>query len=138
MQNFQRCPSGFKTKPYLLKTNVPLLDWAAPSKLNVKPHFQFAPNRKIVDTVSLSESGSDSPTSPDMILGCNMICKLLGHDLKLNDDTPAIIWEDVEVPMVPCGQWNPAQIDEAFATILEPPSTYDKQQKASKRKAPVC
>jgi hypothetical protein len=83
---------------------------------------QFAPNRKIEHPVFLSESGSDSPTSPDMILGCNLIHKL-GLDLKFNDDTPAIIWEDVEVPMVPHGHWTPARIDEAFATILEPPST---------------
>jgi hypothetical protein len=84
---------------------------------------QFAPNRKIEHPVFLSESGSDSPTSPDMILGCNLICKL-GLDLnKFNDDTPAIIWEDVEVPMVNHGHWTPAQIDEAFATILELPLT---------------
>jgi hypothetical protein len=61
---------------------------------------QFAPNRKIEHPVFLSESGSDSPTSQDMILGRDLICKL-GLDLKFNDDTPAIIWKDVEVPMVP-------------------------------------
>jgi hypothetical protein len=83
---------------------------------------QFPPNRKIEHPVFLSESGSDSCTSLDMILGCNLIRKL-GLDLKFNDNTPAIIWEDVEVPMVPCGHWTPAQIDEAFATILEPPLT---------------
>jgi hypothetical protein len=44
----------------------------------------------------------------------------LGLDLKVNDDNPIIIWEDVKVPMVPHGHWMPAQIDEAFATILEP------------------
>jgi hypothetical protein len=63
---------------------------------------QFAPNRKIEHPVFLSESGSDSPTSPDMILGCDLICKL-GLDLKFNDNTPAIIWEDEEEPMVPHG-----------------------------------
>jgi hypothetical protein len=68
---------------------------------------QFAPNRKIEHPVFLSESGSDSPTSPDMILGRDLIRKL-GLDLKFNDDTPAIIWEDVEVPMVPHGHWTPA------------------------------
>jgi hypothetical protein len=83
---------------------------------------QFAPNRKIEHPVFLSESGSDSPTSPDMIIGRNLIRKL-GLDLKFNDDTPAIIWEDVEVPMVPHGHWTPAQIDEAFATILKLPLT---------------
>jgi hypothetical protein len=73
---------------------------------------QFAPNRKIEHPVFLSESGSDSPTSPDMILGRNLIRKL-GLDLKFNDNTPAIIWEDVKVPMVPRGHWTPARIDEA-------------------------
>ncbi len=72
--------------------------------------------------VFLSESGSDSLTSPEMILGHDLIRKL-GLDLKFSDDTPAIIWEDVEVPMVPHGHWTPAQIDEAFAKILELPST---------------
>jgi hypothetical protein len=57
-----------------------------------------------------------------MILGCNLIHKL-GLELKFNDDNPAIIWEDVDVPMVPHGHWAPAQIDRAFATILEPPLT---------------
>jgi hypothetical protein len=37
---------------------------------------QFTPNRKIEHPVFLSESGSDSPTSPDMILGCDLIHKL--------------------------------------------------------------
>jgi hypothetical protein len=63
---------------------------------------QFVPNRKIEHQVFLSNSGSDSPTSPDMILGRNLIRKL-GLDLKFNDDTRAIIWEDVEGPMVPHG-----------------------------------
>jgi hypothetical protein len=53
----------------------------------------------------------------------------LGLDLKFNNDTPAIIWEDVKVPMVPHGHWTPARID-------EPP--YDKQKPTSKRKAQVC
>jgi hypothetical protein len=47
---------------------------------------QFAPNRKIEHPVFLSESGSGSPTSPDMILGHDLIRKL-GLDLKFNDDT---------------------------------------------------
>jgi hypothetical protein len=120
MQNFPRCPNGYKTKPYLLKTNVPSLDgWGSSfqAEREVTLPFrltQFAPNRKIEHPVFLSESGSDSPTSPDMILGRDLICKL-GLDLKFNDDTPAIIWEDVEVPMVPRGHWTPAQIDEAFS-----------------------
>jgi hypothetical protein len=83
---------------------------------------QFAPNRKIEHPAFLSESGSDSHTSPDMILGRDLIHKLV-LDLKFNDDTPAIIWKDVEVPMVPHGHWTPAQINEAFATILELPLT---------------
>jgi hypothetical protein len=87
-----------------------------PEATNAMQNFPRCPNG------FLSESGSDSPTSPDMIIGCNLIRKL-GLDLKFNDDTPAIIWEDVEVPMVPHGHWTPAQIDEAFATILEPPLT---------------
>jgi hypothetical protein len=58
-----------------------------------------------------------------MILGCDLIHKL-GLNLKFNDDTPVTIWEDVKVStMVPHGHWTPAQIDKAFATILEPPST---------------
>jgi hypothetical protein len=96
---------------------------------------QFAPNRKIEHPVFLSESGSDSPTSPDMILGRDLIHKL-GLDLKFNDDTPAIIWEDVEVPMVPRGHWTPAQIDEAFATILEPPSTLRQAETNFEEKSP--
>jgi hypothetical protein len=96
---------------------------------------QFAPNRKIEHPVFLSESGSDSPTSPDMILGCDLIHKL-GLDLKFNDDTPAIIWEDIEVPMVPHGHWIPAQIDEAFATILEPPSTLRQAETSFEEKSP--
>jgi hypothetical protein len=83
---------------------------------------QFALNRKIKHQVFLSDSGSDSPKSLDMILGRDLIRKL-GLDLKFNDHTPAIIWEDVEVPMVPRGHWTPARIDEAFATILELPLT---------------
>jgi hypothetical protein len=70
-----------------------------------------------------------------MILGRDLIRKL-GLDLKFNDDTPAIIWEDVEVPMVPCGHWTPAQIDEAFATILEPPSTLQQAETNFKEKSP--
>jgi hypothetical protein len=57
-----------------------------------------------------------------MILGCNLICKI-GLDLTFNDNPPAIIWEDIEVPMFPCGHWTPTQIDKAFATMLEMPST---------------
>jgi hypothetical protein len=97
---------------------------------------QFAPNRKIEHPVFLSESGSDSPTSLDMILGCDLIGKL-GLDLKFNDDTPAIIWEDVEVLMVPRGHWAPAQIDEAFATILEPPLTLRQAETNFEEKSPT-
>jgi hypothetical protein len=96
---------------------------------------QFAPNRKIEHPVFLSESGSDSPTSPDMIFGRDLICKL-GLDLKFNDNTPATIWEDVEVPMVPHGHWTPARIDEAFATILEPPSTVRQAETSFEEKSP--
>jgi hypothetical protein len=70
-----------------------------------------------------------------MILGRDLISKL-GLDLKFNDDTPAIIWEDVEVPMVPRGHWTPAQIDEAFATILEPPLTLRQAEKSFEEKSP--
>jgi hypothetical protein len=96
---------------------------------------QFALNRKIEHPVFLSESGSDSPTSLDMILGCDLIRKL-GLDLKFNDNTPAIIWEDVEVPMVPHGHWIPAQIDKAFVTILEPPLTLRQAEKSFKERSP--
>jgi hypothetical protein len=96
---------------------------------------QFAPNRKIEHPVFLSKSGSDSPTSPDMILGRDLIRKL-GLDLKFNDDTPAIIWEDVKVPMVPHGHWTPARIDEAFAIILEPPSTLQQAETNFEEKSP--
>jgi hypothetical protein len=70
-----------------------------------------------------------------MILGRDLIRKL-GLDLKFNDNTPAIIWEDVEVPMVPRGHWTPAQIDEAFATILEPPSTLQQAETSFEEKSP--
>jgi hypothetical protein len=70
-----------------------------------------------------------------MILGRDLIRKL-GLDLKFNDDIPAIIWEDVEVPMVPHGHWTPAQIDEAFAAILEPPSTLRQAEKSFEEKSP--
>jgi hypothetical protein len=83
---------------------------------------QFTLNRKIEHQVFLSDSGSNSPTSPDMILGRDLIRKL-GLDLKFNNDTPIIIWEDVKVPMVPCGHWIPAQINKAFATLLQLPLT---------------
>jgi hypothetical protein len=42
-----------------------------------------------------------------MSLGRDLIRKL-ELDLKFNDNIPAIIWEDVEVPMVPRGHWTPA------------------------------
>jgi hypothetical protein len=70
-----------------------------------------------------------------MILGRDLIRKL-GLDLKFNDDTPAIIWEDVEVPMVPRGHWTPARIDEAFAMILEPPSTLRQAETNFEEKSP--
>jgi hypothetical protein len=70
-----------------------------------------------------------------MILGRDLIRKL-GLDLKFNDDIPAIIWEDVEVPMVPRGHWTPAQIDEAFATILEPPLTLQTAETNFEEKSP--
>jgi hypothetical protein len=96
---------------------------------------QFAPNRKIEHPVFLSKSGSNSPTSPNMILGCDLIRKL-GLDLKFNDDTPIIIWEAVEVTMVPLGHWTPAQIDKAFATILEPPLTLWQAETSFEEKSP--
>jgi hypothetical protein len=71
-----------------------------------------------------------------MILGRNLIRKL-GLDLKFNDDTPAIIWEDIEVPMVPHGHWTPARIDEAFATILELPSTLRQAETNFEEKSPT-
>jgi hypothetical protein len=52
-----------------------------------------------------------------MILGHDLICKL-GLDLKFNDETPATIWEDVEVPT---WRLDPSPNDKAFATILELP-----------------
>jgi hypothetical protein len=113
MQNFPRCPSGFKNKLYLLKMNVPSPEWGSlfQAECEVTLPFQLtqiAPNRKIDYQVFLSNSGSDSPTSLDMILGCDLIRKL-GLDLKFNDNTPAIIWEDVKVPMVvPHQHWTPA------------------------------
>jgi hypothetical protein len=70
-----------------------------------------------------------------MILGRNLIRKL-GLDLKFNDNTPAIIWEDVEVPMVTHGHQTPAQIDEAFATILELPSTLRQAETNFEEKSP--
>jgi hypothetical protein len=63
--------AGFETKPYLLKMNVPSLDWgiAFQAKCEVTLPFQltqFALNRKIEHQVFLSNSGSDLPTSLDM------------------------------------------------------------------------
>jgi hypothetical protein len=120
-------PKWIQDQALPTKDKCPFTGWGSSfqAKCEVTLPFQltqFPPNRKIEHPVFLSESGSDSCTSLDMILGCDLIHKL-GLDLKFNDDTPAIIWEDVEVPMVPCGHWTPAQIDEAFATILELPLT---------------
>jgi hypothetical protein len=70
-----------------------------------------------------------------MILGRDLIRKL-GLDLKFNDDTPAIIWEDVEVPMVPHGHCTPAQINKAFATILVLPLTLRQAEKSFEREKP--
>jgi hypothetical protein len=116
-----KMPKRIQDQALPTKDECPFTGWGSSfqAKREVTLPFrltQFAPNRKIEHPVFLSESGSDSPTSPDMILGCDLIFKL-GLDLKFNDDTPAIIWEDVEVPMVPRGHWTPARIDEAFATI---------------------
>jgi hypothetical protein len=72
-----------------------------------------------------------------MILGCDLIHKL-GLKLKFNDDTPLIIWEDLKVPMVPCGHWTPTQIDEVFATIVKLPLTLQQAEKSLKRKVQVC
>jgi hypothetical protein len=38
--------------------------------------------------------------------------------------------------MVPCGHWTPAQIDEAFATILELPSTLRQAETNFEEKSP--
>jgi hypothetical protein len=38
--------------------------------------------------------------------------------------------------MVPRGHWTPARIDEAFATILEPPSTLWQAETSFKEKSP--
>jgi hypothetical protein len=51
---------------------------------------QFTPNRKFEHQVFLSDQAKNSPTSPDMILGHDLIYKL-GLDLKFNDNTPVII-----------------------------------------------
>jgi hypothetical protein len=122
-----KMPTWIQDQALPTKDECPFTGWGSSFQANYKVILpfqltQFAPNRKIKHQVFLSNSGSDSPTSLDMILGCDLIRKL-GLDLKFNDDTPANIWEDVEVPMVPRGHWTPAQIDEAFTTILEPPST---------------
>jgi hypothetical protein len=71
-----------------------------------------------------------------MILGHDLIRKL-GLDLKFNDNTPAIIWKDVEVPMVPHEHWTPAQINEAFATILELPLTLRQAETNFEEKSPT-
>jgi hypothetical protein len=133
-------PKWIQDQALPTKDECPFTGWGSSfqAKCEVTLPFQltqFAPNRKIEHPVFLSESGSDSPTSPDMILGCNLICKL-GLDLKFNDDTPAIIWEDVEVPMVPGGHWTPAQIDEAFTTILELPLTLRQAETNFEEKSP--
>jgi hypothetical protein len=105
-------PKWIQDQALPTKDECPFTGWGSSfeAKCEVTLPFrltQFASNRKIEHPVFLSKSGSDSPTSLDMILGRNLIRKL-GLDLKFNDDTPAIIWEDVEVPMVPHGHWTPA------------------------------
>jgi hypothetical protein len=95
------------------KDECPLTGWGSSFQAERKVILpfrltQFAANRKIKHQVFLLDSSSDSPTSPDMILGRDLIRKL-GLDLKFNNDTPAIIWDDLEVPMVPRGHWTPAE-----------------------------
>jgi hypothetical protein len=96
---------------------------------------QFAPNRKIQHSVLLSEANTNSPTSPDLILGRDLIRKL-GLELNFRDETPAIIWDDVAVPMVPRGHWTPARIDEAFAAANEPPSALKRAEDNFDNKSP--
>jgi hypothetical protein len=72
-----------------------------------------------------------------MILGCNLIHKL-GLDLKFNDDTQAIIWEDIEVPMVPQDTGPQLKLMKPSQQFLNCLLPYDKQKQASKRKAQVC
>jgi Reverse transcriptase (RNA-dependent DNA polymerase) len=83
---------------------------------------QFAPNRKMQHTVLLSKANTNSPTPPNLILGCDLIHKL-GLELNFCNETPVILWDDVAMPMVPHGHWTPARINKAFATANEPLST---------------
>jgi hypothetical protein len=84
---------------------------------------QFTLNRKIEHQVFLSDSGTNSPTSLDMILGCDLIHKL-GLNLKFNDDTP--ISYDLGRCLNTYGpSWtqDTSPNDETFPTILELPTT---------------
>jgi hypothetical protein len=72
-----------------------------------------------------------------MILGRDLIRKL-GLDLKFNDDTPAIIWEDVEVPISLVDTGPQPESTKHLQPFLNRFQPYDKLKRASKRKAQVC
>jgi hypothetical protein len=129
-------PKWIQDQALPTKNECPFTGWGSSFQAKCTQSHTSFPIDSIEHPVFLSESGSDSPTSPDMILGHDLIRKL-GLDLKFNNDTPAIIWEDVEVathgPSWTLDTWpkltKPLQ---QFLNRLQP---YDKQKQASKRKA---
>ena len=123
---YNKIPKWIHDQATLTADQAPFIRWGSEFKADQEVILpfrltQFTPNRKIEHSILLSQANTHSSTSPDLILGCNVICKL-GLKLNFRDDTPVILWDDVAVPMVHCGQWTPARIDEAFATASAPPS----------------
>jgi hypothetical protein len=106
-------PKWIQDQALPTKDECPFTGWGSSfqAKCKVTLPFQltqFTMNRKIEHRVFLSNSSSDSPTSPDMILGRDLICKL-GLNVKFNDDTPIVICADVDMTMVRRGHWTPAR-----------------------------
>ena len=96
---------------------------------------QFAPSCKIQHSILLSETQSMPPSSPDIILGYDLICKL-GLESNFKDNPPVIQWEDITVPMIPHCDWTLACIDEAFTAIMAPLSTLQHAKSNFDNKSP--
>ena len=123
-----KIPKWIRDQATLTADQAPFIRWGSEFKADHKVILpfkltQFTPNWKIEHSVLLSEANTHSSTSPDLILGRDLIRKL-GLKLNFCDDTPVILWDDVAVPMhqVPRGHWTPACIDEAFTATSAPPS----------------
>jgi hypothetical protein len=108
-------PKWIQDQALPTKDECPFTGWGSSFQAECKVTLpfrltQFAPNRKIEHPVFLSESGSDSSSSPDMILGHDLICKL-GLDLKFNDDIRGAICRIKMTPLTPneFGRLDPNQ-----------------------------